>query len=1010
MRRSLLFTVWLILAAIAPALADDLSVYGGIAVDVPPNVMIILDNSGSMDTVDVPGAPYEKGTTYSGSYSTNKVYRCKSSGCSEFAPSIAAISCNKIKNDLTDQHYASGRIKTSSPYGCGGGKDSNLSLRTGNYANYVAAGLGTKRRRLDVAKEAVTELINNTPDVRFGLFKFNDSQGGSLVAECGASKTTLLNAVKNWKAETWTPLAETLAETGLYFAGRESWFNKKVTYTSPIQYRCQNNYIVLVTDGEPTQDDDKLLTKGAYINGDIIGDRDGDGKDPGKYDSNGSDYLDDVAHYLFNEDCGPKGMGKDPADGDDRFEKQAIRTYTIGFLTEQQLLEDTGDNGGGLADGSSQYFTANNADTLNEAFKSIFNTIDESNVVFVAPVVPVSQLNRAFAGNKIYLAFFRPEKSGRWSGNLKSYNLTDDGQLLDINGNPAVGSDGLLLDAQSRWSPNPDGPDVKAGGVGELLVGTAATRKIYTYLGASSQLSAAGNAFTTGNAALTNALLGVSSAAERTSVINAVRGEGSSWPLGDIVHSEPVVVHYGSGSSISSYIFVGANDGMLHAIDDATGKEVWGFVPPGQLSQVRNLTGSAHSFYVDGSPTYFETGGKKVLIFGERRGGNRLYALDITTPLDPRWLYELNAQKLSASGAKALLGQSWSRPLPVVVKSGGIKTSAFLLAGGYDPRQDSTPSGDDTMGRAIYAVNTLTGALTSVNFNGGNWAEMKNSLLDVGGYDGNDDGAIDLIYGGDLGGKIFALRDPNASGTWQKRVLFQVPDSLNGKTMGKKFMYAPAVTKASFGEYVYAGTGDRENPADKTLTNAIYALKSNWTPAGSGGALTTLTPADLVDVSTNAIQAKDPAVKKAAADALKAGKGWYFTLNAGEKIVASPVVFDGVVFFTTYTPAVGGVSSSDPCGPDSNRGTGRLYAVDYKTGGAAYRFTSDKKRLGPDDEASKDDRWKPIVTDDPGPESPIPPAPAIEVGKDDSRVRVGVETLPVDDTKQFHRYFWQQVQ
>lgn len=997
MRRSLLFTAWLLFSAAAPLLADELSVYGGMTIELPPNVMIILDNSGSMDTVDVPGAAYDKTVIYPGSYATTKIYRCNNNNCNEFAASASVIGCTTIKNDLINKHYAAGNIRSSSPYNCSNKNDDRQTLRTGNYANFVFAGLGEKRKRLDVAKEAVSQLITQTPDVRFGLFKFNTSQGGSLVQPCGTAKATLLNSVKNFTASTWTPLAETLAETGLYFAGKKSWFNPGVTYTSPMQYRCQKNYIVLVTDGEPTEDKDSLLATGAYINGDIIGDHDGDGKDPGNYTSNGSDYLDDVAHYLFNKDCNPS-LGKAANDDDDRFEKQTIRTFTIGFQTDQTLLKETAANGGGY------YFTAGNASTLNEAFESIFQDIASSNGVFVAPVVPVNRLNRAFAGNRVYLGFFRPEAGGRWSGNLKSYTLTDAGAMRDVNDQPVVDAAGLLLPgSKSRWSPDLDGSDVKRGGVGELLVESAATRKIYTYLGASNQLSAAGNAFLTSNAALTNALLGVASAAERTSVISLVRGEGVVWPLGAIIHSEPVVVDYGSGATAKSYIFVGANDGMLHAFDDATGKEVWGFVPPGQLNQVRKLAGSTFGYYVDGSPTLYDLGSKKVLIFGERRGGSRYYALDVTDPLDPRWLYEINAQKLSASGIKATLGQSWSRPQPLVLKSGSTKNPVFLLAGGYDLRQDALVSGEDSVGRAIYAIDALTGALTSINFNGGNWAEMKNSILDVGGYDSNEDSAIDLVYAGDLGGKLFALRDPTAGGTWEKRVLFQIPDKINGVTMGKKFMFTPAVTKEFFGEYVFAGSGDRSNPTDKTFTDAFYAVKSDWTPNQP-----TLTPANLVNVGSNAIQGSDAVAKKAAATALKGGSGWYFPLpNAGEKVVAAPVVFNGIVLFSTFTPTAGMVSINDPCASNTNRGTARLYAVDYKTGGAAYKFTSHGKRIGADGEATAADRSKVIGTS-------IPSGPAVVILRDGPKVLVGVEggvsTQEAKETKAFHRYFWQQLQ
>ena len=106
-----------------------------------------------------------------------------------------------------------------------------------------------------------------------------------MLAPCSVDKAPLLTAVANASPSGWTPLAETLAEAGLYFAGKPSWFNTSGfpagTYTgghyvSPMQERCQKNYIIMMTDGEPTKDRHHKLYDAAYINGDFIGDQDGD--------------------------------------------------------------------------------------------------------------------------------------------------------------------------------------------------------------------------------------------------------------------------------------------------------------------------------------------------------------------------------------------------------------------------------------------------------------------------------------------------------------------------------------------------------------------------------------------------------------------------------------------------------------------------------------------------------------------------------------------------------------
>jgi type IV pilus assembly protein PilY1 len=375
-----------------------------------------------------------------------------------------------VQTDLLAQGYARGEIYSSSPYNCGG---TSKRLRTGNYRNYVESGVGAPRRRIDIAKEVINDLINTTTGVRFGVMRFNNNAGGRVIAECGTSKASIISEINNIVADGWTPLAETLAEAGLYYAGEASWFNSGVTYTSPMQERCQKNYIIIMTDGQPTEDKDAKLTSGTYINNDTIGDYDNDGTDPGTYANNGSDYLDDVAKYLYENDCHPT-LG----DGTS-FDKQNITTYTIGFQLNHQLLEDTASNGGG------EYYTATNYSELSEAFYQIMSSISEENAVFVAPVVPISRMNRTYAGDRIYLGFFKPQQSGRWIGNIKRYALHDDGSLYDANDAAATTPDGLIKsNALSFWTTlGNDGPDVAAGGDAEvlnLMVEGGTPRNLYT--------------------------------------------------------------------------------------------------------------------------------------------------------------------------------------------------------------------------------------------------------------------------------------------------------------------------------------------------------------------------------------------------------------------------------------------------------------------------------------------------------------------------------------------------
>lgn len=1006
--------LWFGVCFTASAWADDTDIYGVSTSQLPPNILIVFDNSGSMSTDDVPGDPYNPATIYTGAYSANRVYYRYCSGwwffqtCEwrSFGPNAADLGCAGIKSDLLTQGYAEGNIVSTSPYACGNSSD-HKRLRTGNYMNYEVSGVGDTRRRLDVAKEVVTDLINTTDNVRFGLMVFNQNDGGRLVKPVGTAKADLIAAINALSAETWTPLGETLAEAGLYFAGKSSWFNSGVTYTSPIQYSCQKNYILLMTDGEPTKDDHAKLVSGTYINGDTIGNHDGDTNDPGNYSDGGTDYLDDVAHYLYTKDVRPDQAGVESSEG-----FQNIVTYSIGFQTDQQLLMDTAVNGGG------EYYTASNYSTLTEAFAYIISSIQQESAVFVAPVVPVSRMNRAYAGNKVYLGFFEPTQSGRWFGNLKSYFLSGTGDILDQNNNPATDADGMILPgATSRWSSGMDGPTVTAGGVGKRLKERVVRRNLYTYTGIAADLTHGHNDFEADNVKI--------APAPSPSLVDEVYGTGKEWPLGDFIHSEPVIVHYHNDANnndqvddgeMKSYIFAGANDGMLHAFDDDDGSEIWGFIPPGQLSRLPLLLGDQPNYFIDGSPSAY-LGEKKILLFGERRGGNRYYALDITDPLTPKWLYQIGHDKLvgldgdgsgAADGTAATLGYSWSRPQPQTLKTGSSNPNkaiqdVFLLAGGYDTNQDlAAPAATDTVGRAIYTVEVETGEVSALNVNAGNFAAMTHSIVDVTGFDTNFDGFTDRVYAGDLGGHLFALRDDEGDGSWERRLLFDLPAQVvvagQNVSLGQKFMYAPDATAETFGEFLFLGTGDREHPTDTSVIDALYAVKNDWA-VDENGDYSTLTLADLADVTDNLLQVGDAEQRMQAALELQNGQGWYLRLtHAGEKIVSSPVVFGGKVFFTTYTPSVT-VAVSDPCSGPQDRGVARLYAVDYQNGKSVIDFT--------DDEAlTTEDRSLVIGTS-------IPSGVVVTISNNGSGLLIGVEgglkelDLTGGTTVQF--YYWREI-
>jgi len=592
-------------------MADDTDLYVAGVDQVPPNCLIIFDNSGSMNN-EMPSVEYDPTYTYPNSLGVDPhavYYKSGGNWDTVYRDSIDRIQCDDARDALSVYGYFNGRLDNDTE--CGGRK--TWYLRTGNYRNYlVYTGPSENRPRLGVAKGTVQSFINTTQGVRFGAMIFNQSEGGRILREIKdmtpRNRADLHTAIGQIHADTWTPLAETLHEAGLYFQGFPSYFNEGVAYTSPIQYWCQRSYIIVVTDGESTKDRNEILKSHGKKKD---GDTDIDEREPGlaqekTYEDEGSDYMDDVAKVMREMDARP-----------DLEDTQNIVTYTVGFTIRSELLEDTAKNGGG------KYYYCHNAQSFSIVLQKIIEEIMEQSTSYVAPVVPISQMEKASSGNRLYLALFKPTWRSFWKGNIKKFAIaTEDnagikvGDILDVNGTPILDSRGRILDsAVSFWgSAERDGGEVERGGVGQVLLNRTTERRIYTYMGVTPDLWSPTNALAITNPKITPPTLGFRETqdSERQKLIQFIHGydpydengnantaEKRDWILGAFLHSRPLVIRYGQGQSV---IFAGGNDGMLHAFDDETGEELWGFIPPDLLGRLRDLTGETVEYYVDGSP------------------------------------------------------------------------------------------------------------------------------------------------------------------------------------------------------------------------------------------------------------------------------------------------------------------------------------------------------------------------------------------------------------------------
>jgi type IV pilus assembly protein PilY1 len=220
----------------------------------------------------------------------------------------------------------------------------------------------------------------------------------------------------------------------------------------------------------------------------------------------------------------------------------------------------------------------------------------------------------------------------RWPGNVKKYKLASNGDILDANGDSAVGSNGFFRSGRrSFWTPSgtTDGEDVAKGGAASQMPAPG-SRKIYTnatsetsYATSDSSLTSRNlsDLKTTGTGGFTatkqNTLFGLSTTCTRTSpiaspscpsgdqlidwaygmdVADLVPRNGNNnytearKDMGDPLHGRPSVVIYGGTTSTKDIddarVYAVTNDGYLHSFDAKTGAEQWAFVPYNQLQRL----------------------------------------------------------------------------------------------------------------------------------------------------------------------------------------------------------------------------------------------------------------------------------------------------------------------------------------------------------------------------------------------------------------------------------------
>lgn len=663
---------------------------------------------------------------------------------------------------------------------------------------------------------------------------------------------------------------------------------------------------------------------------------------------------------------------------------------------------------------------------LASAVTKVLSEIQAVNSVFASVSLPVSANTQGAYANQVYIGMFRPQAGTypRWVGNLKQYQLGFVNgvlRLVDADGAAAVNNlTGFVTEcARSFWTPtspdtywafnpmgecippagssanlyrisnSPDGNIVEKGAHAYRLRGSASRTLRTCTPGSCSSLTH----FNTSNTSITQARLGAASASERDALIEWARGEDvddenrddirtTMRPSahGDVVHSRPVAIDFGTADAPKVVVFYGGNDGVFRAINGnqsaaigtaAAGNELWGFVPPEfypHIKRIRDNTtqisfpnvtsaGAAPKPYgIDGPITAYRDTATTTVYATMRRGGRGLYAFDVTNsdPSDVTLKWRKGClDNFPATGTVSDsncdtglngIGQTWSAAKAIKVFGYNHGASpVIVMGGGYDTCEDRDPHActSATKGNKVYVLDANTGAVLKA------LDTDRAVIAEIAIAPDSTTGLAKYAYAVDLGGNVYRVNiGADAPAAWTiTKIAALGCDTPANCTANRKLMFAPDLLEEN-GEYVLLfGSGDREKPLlyythASGVRNYFFMLKdrpgdSTWLSSETGVCGSAVMCLDsLLEIATGA----DPSP----AD-LADKKGWYLALRPTEQVVTSAITIFGAVSFSTHTPDV---PQTNVC--SSRLGDARVYKISY-VNAASQNGTLDRSALLPPD-------------------------------------------------------------
>ncbi len=850
-----------------------------------------------------------------------------------------------------------------------------------NFANWFSY----YRKRELVAKAAYSRVIAGTNDVRMGLVTLhnNNSVNNEIVSmnadPFSGEKGDLLDSVFASQGDGGTPLREALDNSGKYLGCQTNgFFGSCPALATGSGGECQQNFTVMMTDGYYGGS-----FTATYGNADGDNNTDWDSDTTGPYGDpwgggDGGPTLADIAMHYYENDLRP-GVPNElspPPGGVDENTAQHMVTYTVAFGVEGSVtamppntedpfawpepntdlgkiddLRHAGWNGRG------DFYSASNPKQLIYSLKGALRSIQGRTGSASSVAFNTGSLS---TNSEVYLAIFN---SKRWSGDLLSFDLNPYTGAIQTTRNWSAGTALTTRDisADPRTMLTFDGSDGIAFQWSDLSAAQKSDFRTNSSGGTDNEATGmARHGYLRGDRACELSSTDSCYYDDGVNVYSAKSLRDRDSRLGDIVHSGPVFVGApesnwpdtapfpgGVGQTYTEFrdayasrpgvVYVGGNDGMLHAFSKDNGEELMAYVPNALVSSNASEglhyysdPGYVHRYGVDLDATVADVYAKTtdpgadrwrtVLVGGLRGGGQGLFALDVTNPAAFSENGSAPARTVMwefTSADDSDLGYTYSQPsiVPLDGGSGGIEW-AVIFGNGYN---------DSGSGAATLFVLKLEGGLDGVWTYGTDYVKIstgvgdttdRNGLATPAVIDSDGDGLADRVYAGDLRGNMWAF-DLSATNPGSWAVAYKsgsTPVPLFTAQSNQPITTTPVIVRHGSvptggsnrpNVMVVFGTGQYLTNADvgTTATQTMYGV---W-DSGSGR----LDTSDLTEqtISTGTTAGGD-VVRTLSSNSVNYSSrdGWYMDLpDSGERVVTDPVIRGDHVFFNATVP------DSNPC-------------------------------------------------------------------------------------------------